>query len=754
MKRTLLTIILSSAILLLLLLLFLPQPPLKIHNTSLAAVDSGQEQFAHQLELGIRFWQRGEVDLAQQAFIEAAHARQASIGMDARNNLFELWSARQPRNWFWQLKLSLGEMIGRVPLLIAYGVLLAAFAWLLWLIANFAIPEKEGWQVASFENFTGQESSDNLHRLVYRTAQEAAEIFQRSAGQKELLGLEMLDIPLFNALKDYPPEITAAIESLEIDALSLPVGKLFLGLRRWADRRSYTLEGAVYQEGDQCRLSARQVHRSSGRVVQVWHLQTENTEHAPAALARDFAFKILHFRNQGSNEVPRSWRELQRLVEGLLQIELCQGEEFNKDRLYTAANTFSAIAFRDPDNVRAHHLQGVANTMLGNFEQAEQCFKAVQDLEDRAGQHKSRQSLAAHYNHGLVVFYQFDPPLASTAISSFNMVIGELETRPGPSPDLLLALSYCSLANVYAALRGDRQQKKYTENLEKAHVLLNEAGHEENWKPVWAAYHNAKGMYHYRQREFEQSVNAYEKALQAAPTSLGSQIYMETARLEITGQAKQARQALTHLVGLNLPGYSYARYRVGMYYAHAGQCSVAMKILEQAGEEGLARAWYALGRLKVDKRCYSNPADRDLEGALEMFRKATAEDPTFAPAWQSLAWYIIRAGLLDAGQLAEALDAAQNAVRLNPQSWKNLDTRGLVYFHLKQPGESQNDLEDSIAISSEKQNLYHLALVQESQKGFEKALNTVDRSLELKQQPYNNYWHGLCQKLRPRLQEQ
>jgi adenylate cyclase len=131
---------------------------------------------------------------------------------------------------------------------------------------------------------------------------------------------------------------------------------------------------------------------------------------------------------------------------------------------------------------------------------------------------------------------------------------------------------------------------------------------------------------------------------------------------------------------------------------------------------------------------------RDSLRAIEMYQRAIAQDPEYAMAWAGLAdAYAMRYRFLeaDAAYAAKALEASEQALRLDPESAEAHASRGLALFINKRAAEAEQYFETAILISANAFEPYFLyGSCSSSQGNYLKATRLYIRAAEISPNDY------------------
>ena len=214
----------------------------------------------------------------------------------------------------------------------------------------------------------------------------------------------------------------------------------------------------------------------------------------------------------------------------------------------------------------------------------------------------------------------------------------------------------------------------------------------------------------------DEAIACYRQAIELDPNRAATHANLGLALLR-QGKLEEAMASCRHAVELD-PKDAESRYRLGAALARLGKLDEAIACYHQAIElnprsygahNDLGIALTSQGKLDGAIACYRRAIDIDpryplahsnlgivlesqgkLDEAVASFRRAIELDPQDAWKYNNLAWLLATTDDIQFRNYAEALELAQQAIQLDPQSWRIWDTLSVAAYRA---GEWQTSLD-------------------------------------------------------------
>jgi tetratricopeptide (TPR) repeat protein len=712
-------------------------------NLSLNSVTDGQESFVRHLELGLLYEQNDLLDEAENEYKLAAEADQDEIAKLAQASLARV-IAHQNNIWL-RFQIASNEFLiwlwQNLVRLIVFGLVI----WLIWLLI-IRFPRRSGYLLLPFEDYTEDKLGRGLHSLVNLVLQEAKQIYSRRQ-EEPLGGLEKLEFPLFSALPTEHDSISngfSILDSFSVSGIDLPFGKMMLTIRRWFSTREYIITGDLHQYGKTLRLSAEISKANTGEVMQTWALSMiaeEQLDDQVAILAEELAYRIIFEVCPGLEA--RNWQSLHRFTTALRESQQNDSSRIEQVALKNAITLLQQALTLDPGYTTAHYVLGNLYSNLGQYLEACDEYGEVVRSGNRLG-------LEAKYNMGLAFYHLFQEWANEKARKCFLEVQDDLIKSTGAETKLLLlALTHCGLATVYAqqinSISNKGKQENKNDYLSLVQQHCNQALDLSNHEKVAAAAHNALGLAHLKAGQHEAAVEILKTAIQIFPSYPIAYIHLASAY--VNTHPDEAIHWLRRALWW-WPNYEKAYFELGKFCTQQGDVEAAKEAYLNAPQS--FEACNRLGELLA--------VEEDYEVALANFHKAVELNRRYARAWRNLAWWTVESGQKDELSLRDATIWARKALNLDhaeQSEWLSRDVLGWVLVHRDQLDKAQVELKLSIVLRGDRiRNRYHLAYLYQKRGDPEKARVTLQEALNFKQASDISDWRQRAETLLRKLEQE
>ena len=394
-------------------------------------MDPGQEKRAAHLQLAFLYEQAGLLEKAQGEYEQALSGDLDEISSIASEGLQRVFSTQ--KDYRFRLKSEAGAIIGWITgNLVKSTLLIAAILTLLWLCTRNS--RRSGYLLAPFDDYSPDKSGAGLHACLNSVIQQVKQIHTQHSRNRVLSTSENLDLPIFGELDDREDAMTsalAAIDSIAVGNVNLPLGKILLAIRRWFGSHQDLISGSLFQYGKDLSIVAELKNMRSGNVLHVWRVNSGKSGSAIPVMVEELAFRMLQDLCSGLDS--KSWHSLQLFTQAIQKVEQYGRDTRELSILEQAAKDLEEAIVLDPGYLRAHYTLGTVYSNLGRHDDARAEFLAVK----RAG---TQLRLEATYNLGLAYYHKFQDWSYDYAESEFNDVIREIEqTGPTVSTQVLLA---------------------------------------------------------------------------------------------------------------------------------------------------------------------------------------------------------------------------------------------------------------------------------------------------------------------------
>ena len=306
----------------------------------------------------------------------------------------------------------------------------------------------------------------------------------------------------------------AAIDSITVGNVNLPLSKMFLALRRWFGGHQDQISGSLFQYGKELAIVTELKNMRSDNVLHVWRVNGGKSDSAIPVMVEELAFRMLQDLCSGLDS--KSWRSLQLFTQAIQRIERYGRDTRELSILEQAAEDLKEAIVSDPGYLRAHYTLGTVYSNLGRHDDARAEFLAVK----QAG---TQLRLEAMYNLGLAYYHKFQNWSYDYAESEFNSVIREIkQPKPTMSKQVLLAVSYCGLASVAAQRIGIAKRTGRDSEVQNLLGTVHDhcaqakclAGQSED---VEAAIYNSLGIAHIKAGNVDRGVTELMTAIGLKP---------------------------------------------------------------------------------------------------------------------------------------------------------------------------------------------------------------------------------------------
>jgi tetratricopeptide (TPR) repeat protein len=284
-----------------------------------------------------------------------------------------------------------------------------------------------------------------------------------------------------------------------------------------------------------------------------------------------------------------------------------------------AVAIYQEILKKKPDSARVLFNLGIAHARANRLEEAEKVYEKTLAIKP--------DFIEAHNNLGEIYLRQGRTAEAEK----------ELLKAVAISDEFPLALS--NLAEVYLRLKDIRKAKEY---VEKALTL----------DPKLTSAHNIKGNILRQEGRLKEAVIEYQKALERDP-NYEKAYYNLGVSVSDLGKWEEAREYFVKAIGLN-PNFGEAYAGLGLCALQAGKWDEAIENLWRARELG-----YRPPAISVNLS-YAYIGKRDWEKAEEEARRAVAEQPSLALAYNNLA-----VALAQQNEMEEARTVLEKSLEIN-----------------------------------------------------------------------------------------
>ena len=701
------------------------------------SIQSGQESFVRALQSGIFYEKIGESEQAKTQYETAAGAQQAEIAQAAATNLQRL--VLQGQNLWLKLRTSLQDSVWKITelaVMLCFAILIILIAWQL---VNL-LPLRPGYLMLPFEDSTPDSAGKLFHTLVYRQLTHIRQTHQDAQGEM-FSDLERLDLPLISPEWDVPVDVLASLDSTRIGEINLPLGGAIQAIKKWQNRREYTIRGSVDQTGSALHITVQLVQTRDQQVLHEWEIKPPvegDTAGQIFTAASETAYRLLYFLCQDQVKA-RNWNSFRLFTQGLHEMQLGQDASLKPELLEQSMATFQDCIRQDPGYLLPQFVLGMLEVNRGQYSSAQEVFSRVLEWSEE----NQPLQLACRYNLGLTSYHSYTNEGYSKSSELFSGLVAYFAKKPPRDERLqaLLALSYCGLAAVEAQrLRPlirervvpETSREKELQRYCDAAILTAEKR-----KDVQAIVHFAQGVLALARGKHEQAISEFRQSVQSRPDYIEGYIYLAIAKYEM-GDSNEAIRLLRLTEQQKLPGNEYAMYRLGEIYRELEQTDAAQKVYELAPNVPEAQVALAQLLLSQGKRL----------AAYEHFRAAANLTSRRSEYWEQAALCVLHPDLLDAALLPEAIQAAsrmQSLVQGKPEEWKSRDLLGLGYSCQGDGERAIKELLVSTKIEEHKQNLYHLARVYFEGGNLVKARETNIRAFQVEEDAKE--WQELAKEL-------
>lgn len=603
-----------------------------------------------------------------------------------------------------------------------------------------------------------KETGSVVAETIVNTLHQARLIHAKNRTSSTLSTSEEVDLPSFSSqhLEESLVISLAALNSLNVGAIGLPVGSILESLFLWLTAGRRRIVGNLQRDGNRLVLTARLEEGRSHRWKNMWQVNQEfaleSVSQQLIAKARSLAFEILFDLGKGWGT--RSAKSLEQLTLGLFEFYKQDQDAgiSSRDALERAVTYFETAIDFDPICSIAKYNLALTKIALGNYDQAIALLKSLRShLHFEWEAERSYNLGVAYYHLAKDWAYEFAEKEFKTVVDALDPLLRRplLSKRKKERFSKQLALAYCGLASI-CAQRVARDESKADLCFSQCEHYAQRALKTFAAGEIKAIIHTALGVAYLNLRDYSRATYELNRAIDLKPDYWRAYIYLGQVEIA-SGKLNGAISLLEQAIALN-PYFEYAHYQLGQALRKRG--SQAQNDLEKATEaygkaKRIPAAHNELGRIYAQRNEFGK--------ALEEFNKALQINSRYSNALVDLAWYTMEAGYLDPENLAKILEFAKRALDLErgkPSEWHKRAVLGRVYLEMGHFEKAEKELRTSIELQPQQpQSYYFLAKTLKQQNRYKEAREMLLRFFKLpKQEPWKKPTSNLMREIKSLLE--
>lgn len=752
MKKLLAILLAIGFILLILVAPFIPigDPDPPTDDLAAVPIEAGQEQYIAHYAVGLGYEQTGNFSEAKAAYLEASKASQSEI-ISAVDNALERTLAKEA-NPFLQWQHTMRNTLWGVLQAAAIVILLLALVWLGWQIWRWRSLRKllPGYLFTPFDDFIADNPGQGAHRLLQAILTDIEQV-QQEADARLHAAIDRAAFPAFGApakTNTVTEEATRVVQQVSLAGVEINLPALLKATRYLGLQKEFTLNGALFQQGDRVRLEATVVCTRDMHEVKRWTLLGTPGD-APAqqigTLIEELAYRFLRWGAKDRLGF-KTWTALRSYTEGLRarrQYAITADPQY----INIAGDHLFDATIADPEAFPAIYALGGIFHSTGQYKMAETQYRLIREFD------KDRRPEAT-YNLGVSLLHQVATNKLHEAMDCFDEIVEALKETPIEDEQrLLLAMTYGSMALLHT-LELNREQRTWTkpkdgdrevlikERAEQALSLVSrippgtEATDMEGIgdNVVHALVNHALGR---MEAELAQRVQKEAFAAEKSGDETEANAHLEKQSLLL----KQSRQKLRRAIELDpsnpviyisladtfpqksdehlhwletavkvLPHFEYGWLQLGIAHQERRAFDEAIDAYRRASQ--FADANSSLGKLLIKRDGYA--------AGMPYLLKAIKLDPRDEWTYRNLAWYTLEA--METGEIPLDDDQLDNVIAWSRrahdllqsqkpgQLWRAHDLLGWAFTLQGNFEPAQKELNQANELSrSEEQVAYHLA---------------------------------------------
>jgi len=693
--------------------------------------------FLRYLELGHLYEKQQDTEKAIYYFERAALANQTEIAVSAHVALDRI--LLQKKDPIVGIRKDIRSFM---RVLVTFGTpitILLTFLTCLWFLIG-KIWIRPGYYFAVFEDYTSNNIGKGFNNLLLSFISEAIETHR--LGQSSWANINSLEIPYISTTLEeniFGPLFD--IDTLKLANIEISPSKSIQNILRQINRREFTLQGALYQHGNQVRVSAELIQTNAQKIIKRWDLSAEDGDvnGCIKSLTQQLAYSLLLYIAQAkdlnfSTRLPSDSNCLMLFTKGmqiLVQRDYQVYPTLNNQlpRLEIAEDALTQATVIDPAFIPARFLLGIVYLRQAKYDKAQSYLKSViNDQSQLIGE--SAYYLALGY------YYTFQPWSYAGAEYWFNKILEEyIEDKP--SSGYIKALTYAGLANVYAQMIG---QGDYSKELSRTSTQFVELNHHysdlandlisdsfsiQQQKSIEAWILNGRGIAAYQQSNYDEAINLLNIAFQVYSDNPIAYGYTALAWLQ-KGDPNEAQRWLERASQWQAFGtyLEYGYFKIGEHYEEKNDIPEAKHFYLMAPR--ISRARYRLAKLYAQQGNYLI--------SIEQLQKALSLDKTNVHIWANLAYYLALSAPQDKIILAQAAEAGLKAVQLSINTsleWKRRAVYGWILSLLGSTIEAKQQLDTAIKIKHHALVYYYRAELYINMRNNKQAIQELKKAINI-----------------------